>query len=146
MLQATTSQQQSTATTISTKNDTLSVGDKLFVSWPSEEDGARCESKPLVGKVLEIISSKKVKGGSNLKYKIFFSKLNETRVMRLHDLEWSVKKKKNSKIPCISEGNIIHPLSLTVMIIAYISLQKLSPSIKIRLFLKLRKGNLRNLN
>ena len=68
------------------------VGDKLFVSWPSVAD-ADCTSKPLVGKVIEIISSKKEKRGSNLKYKIYFSKLNETRVTRLHHLEWSIKKK-----------------------------------------------------
>lgn len=82
------------------------VGDKLIVSWPSSDAG--CTSKPLVGKVVEIISSKKEKGGSNLKYKIFFKTLNETKVTRLHHLEWSFKKKGSSKSQSITGINIVH--------------------------------------
>ena len=86
------------------------VGDKLIVSWPSDADST---SKPLVGKVVEIISSKKEKSGSNLKYKIFFKKLNETKVTRLHNLEWSFKKKGTLKSQSITGINIVsHFLNL----------------------------------
>ena len=70
----------------------ISVGDKLFIALPLEDNSDGCCFQNILGKVLEIIPSKKSIG--KFKYKVFFKKLNEIRLVKLANMQWSFKSKK----------------------------------------------------
>lgn len=84
-----------------TTTSAISIGDKLVLLWPDESD---LESpQRLVGKVIDIIPSKKGNKGS--KYKIYFKAAEETRITRLTDIKWEFWRKRARE----SDDNTIMP-------------------------------------
>jgi hypothetical protein len=74
-------------------SDCIEIGDKIAVYWPSNAEENQDETHKLIGKVVDILLSKKLKHGTNKKYKVYFKSINETRTTRLSELKWSFVKK-----------------------------------------------------
>jgi len=79
----------------------VNVGDKLNIFWP---DGDSQSCQKLVGKVIDIVNSKKEKKDSNIKYKIYFKAINETRIVKLSKVKWELRRKRSheSNAPTVS--------------------------------------------
>lgn len=82
-------------TTNSSEESSIAIGDKLLIALSLEDDSDGCCFQNILGKVLEIIPSKKLNG--KFKYKLYFKKLNEIRLVKLANMQWSFKSKKGKR-------------------------------------------------